>query len=71
MKNTITQTARTKNYKVRFQKLNLMERFFAPFIRAMEALQTRTQRIFGESRLVACNIAEGTHSDRDVCQEES
>lgn len=55
------RTTRARRYKVRFQKLNLMERLFAPFVRAMEALQLRTQRWFGSSRLVAANIAEGQH----------
>lgn len=61
-KKTDIRTARERRFKVRFKKLNLMEQLFAPFVRAMEALQLKTQRMFGASRLVAANIAEGTHA---------
>jgi hypothetical protein len=54
--------ARAKRYRVRFKKLNLIERLATPFVRALESIQSQTQRWFGPSRLVACNIAEGTHS---------
>lgn len=55
-------TARAKKYRVRFKKLNVMEALAAPFVAAMLPLQGLTQRVFGPSRLVACNIAEGTHA---------
>lgn len=58
---TKPETARAKRYRVRFKKLNLMERLFAPFVHAMEALQMKARPLFGASRLVACNIGEGTH----------
>jgi len=53
-------TARAKRYKVRFVKLNLIERLFLPFQRAMHWLFA-PRPIFGASRLVACNVAEGSH----------
>jgi hypothetical protein len=55
-------TAHAKHYRVRFKRLTWLERLAAPFVRAALALQMRTQQWFGSSRLVACNIAEGTHA---------
>lgn len=53
-------TARAKRYRVRFKPLNLSERLFVPFQRAMQWLFA-PRSCYGGSRLVACNIAEGTH----------
>lgn len=56
------QTARAKRYRVRFKKLNLIERLALPFQRAMQWLFA-PRGFYGDSRLVASNIAEGTHTD--------
>jgi hypothetical protein len=54
-----TITARSKRYRVRFLPLNAIERVFSS---PLHLLQGLSQRVFGPSRLVASNIAEGTHS---------
>ena len=55
------RTARAKRYRVRFKKLNLIDRLFVPFVDSMRWLFD-PRRLFGDSRLVACNIAEGSHA---------
>lgn len=61
MKHGKPQTVRTRHRRIRFNPLNAFGRLARPFVQAMRALQGFSQRVFGGNRLVACNIAEGTH----------
>lgn len=61
MKHGKINTARTKHQRIQFRALNPFERLARPFVQAMRELQGFSQRVFAGNRLVACNIAEGTH----------
>jgi len=54
------RTVRAKRYRVRFRQLNLFELVIRPFVLAMQHI-FRPRSCLGDSRLVACNIAEGMH----------
>jgi hypothetical protein len=63
MKHNKAHTVRTKRRRLRYAPLNALEKLALPFVLGMQCLHGFHQRIFGDTRLVACNVAEGTHTD--------